>query len=297
MADPAAAPAVTAAIVVLDGERFIGEALASIRDQTFRDWELVVVDDGSTDRTASLVEAFGAERPGRVCLLRHPGGGNRGIAASRNLAIARARGRYVAFLDADDVWLPEKLAEQVAILDADPELGLVYGRSLIWYGWSPAAPRADHYYPLGVEADRRHEPPVLFELLMRNEAQTPTTCNAMIRRSLFDRLGPFDPRFRTMFEDLTFFAKALATTPAYVSDRTWAKYRQHPESCTAVSAARGADDLRRLRFLLWLGRSLPPEARGPRVLAALAAERRRAARAVARGFGRRLRRRLAGWIR
>jgi glycosyltransferase involved in cell wall biosynthesis len=272
MASPGEGPAVTAAIVVLNGERFIGEAIASIAAQTFGDWELLVVDDGSTDATAAAAEAAFRHTDRPAALIRHEGGANRGIAASRNLALAHARGRYVAFLDADDVWEPRKLEEQVAILDADQSLGLVYGRTLIWHSWAQAAAEADFYYPLGVEPDRRYEPPALFDLLMRNRVQTPTTCNAIIRRTMVERLGGFEASFRTMFEDLTFFAKLLAVAPVFVSGRSWAKYRQHDQSCSALSAAAGADLARRWQFLRWLSGSLPAEARTAPVLSSLRRE-------------------------
>ncbi|HTU01432.1 MAG TPA: hypothetical protein VMG58_06435, partial [Candidatus Sulfotelmatobacter sp.] len=87
---------------------------------------------------------------------------------------------------------------------------------------------------------------------LENKAQTPTTCNALIRRTLFQRLGGFDDSFRAMFEDQTFFAKALLRAPAYVDDRVWARYRQHGASCSALSGARGDDQRARLTFLRWL---------------------------------------------
>jgi len=289
MVDGSRRPAVTAIIVVRDGEAFLGEAIDSILAQSFADWELIVVDDGSTDGTPDIVCTYAARAPGRVRMLAHPGGANRGIAASRNLGLASAHGRYVAFLDADDVWLSEKLGEQVAILDADPSLGLVYGRTLIWRSWECPKGREDFYYPLGVEPDRSYRPPVLFEILLRNKSQTPTTCNAMVRADLFATVGGFEPRFREMFEDLTFFGRALATAPAYVSGRTWAKYRQHPASCTARSAAGGRDAMARLVVLRWLEGSLAPLGPSGRVRAAVRRAQFRAALGVARSWGRRVR--------
>jgi glycosyltransferase involved in cell wall biosynthesis len=126
------------------------------------------------------------------------------MSASRNLGVSQARGRYVGFLDADDVWLPGKLAEQCAILDARPDCGMVYGRTLIWRSWNGGG--EDFTYPLGVEPDTAHRPPRLFELLVENKAQSPTTCNALMRRSLIEQVGGFEADFRGMFEDQAFFA-------------------------------------------------------------------------------------------
>jgi glycosyltransferase involved in cell wall biosynthesis len=247
-----AGPRVSAIIVVFNGEAYLNEAINSVAAQSREDWELLVVDDGSTDSTQLIVRGVDPSLAGKVRLLTHPDGGNHGISASRNRGIAEARGEYVAFLDADDVWLPAKLAEQVAILDADPDLGMIYGRTLIWHSWERHPAREDFCYPLGVRPDERYEPPVLLNLLLENKVQTPTTCNAMIRRSLFERLGRFEDSFRLMFEDQTFFAKALAFAPCYVSDNTWAMYRQHSDSCSAVSAKSGHDEAARVAFLKWL---------------------------------------------
>ena len=294
MAEASPRPLVSSIIVVLNGETYLAEAIDSIRAQSLRDWELLIVDDGSTDGTTAIAREYCAREPERIRLLAHPGGANLGIAASRNLGIEAARGRYIAFLDADDIWLPGKLAEQVAILDADPGLGLVYGRTLIWHSWHPGPDRGDYYYDLGVEPDARYEPPVLFDLLLENRAQTPTTCNAMMRADIFEAIGRFDPRARGMFEDLSFFGKALAMMPAYVSDRSWAKYRQHAASCTALSASSRGDEWARLKALGRLERALAAHAPPPRVPRALRRARLRAALELTQPYLRALRRRLRG---
>jgi glycosyltransferase involved in cell wall biosynthesis len=174
------------------------------------------------------------------------------MAATRNLGIAHARGRYIGFLDADDIWLPCKLEEQVAVLEENTKAALAYGRTLIWHSWSPATDKSDFFYSLGVTPDTTYDPPVLFELLLDNKAQSPTTCNALMRAELVASIGGFETRFRGMFEDTTFFAPALAIAPAYVSNRHWANYRQHDESCSMITADYRRDDRARFAFLLWL---------------------------------------------
>lgn len=98
-----------------NAETFIAETIASVQAQTLGDWEMLVADDGSTDRTAEIVEAIAQEDP-RVKLIRLPQNG--GVAAARNAALARARGRFIAFLDSDDLWQPAKLERQTAFMDA-----------------------------------------------------------------------------------------------------------------------------------------------------------------------------------
>ena len=258
-------PRVSAIIIVLNGEGFLGEAIDSVIAQNFDDWELLVVDDGSSDGTRPLVERYATADP-RIRLLRHPDHGTHGMSASRNRGLADARGEFVAFLDADDLWLPDKLAEQVAILDRQPEAAMVYGRTLIWHEWAAAAGERDHFYELGVAPEAVYRPLQLFHQLLENRHQTPTTCNAMIRRKAAEAVGGFDPSFRTMFEDQVFFAKLLLACPAFVSGATWAKYRQHPAS--ASSQARDSAEVTRehLRYLRAVRRHLI--ARGDRFSAA-----------------------------
>ena len=88
----------------------IEDTIRSVQAQTYKDWEMLIVDDGSEDNTSQIVEKF-AKTDGRICLIKHPR--NMGPAISRNTAIEAAKGRYIAFLDSDDLWLPNKLAEQM----------------------------------------------------------------------------------------------------------------------------------------------------------------------------------------
>src|SRR3954468_23112965 len=125
--------------------------------------ELLLVDDGSVDASADIARAYASRHPGRVRVLAHADGRNRGKSVARNLGIAAARGRYLAFLDADDVLLPAKLARQVRLLEAHPEVSMVYGPSLYWYGWTgdPADRARDRLAGLGVSGRAGGEPPPL----------------------------------------------------------------------------------------------------------------------------------------
>jgi glycosyltransferase involved in cell wall biosynthesis len=108
-------PLISCIVPVYNGERYLREALDSIFAQTYRPLEILVADDGSTDRTPGIVAGFGD----RVRYLRQE---NQGPAAARNLGIRAATGNFIAFLDADDLWHPEKLARQMARFQARPEL-------------------------------------------------------------------------------------------------------------------------------------------------------------------------------
>ena len=243
-------PRVSAIIIVRDGEQFIAETIESVIAQEGVSWELIVVDDGSSDGTEAIVQSFATRLGERLRHIHHAGHANLGMSASRNLGISEASGDYVAFVDADDLWVPGKLAEQVAILNVEPETAMVYGRTLIWHNWNPADPQPDFYYDLGVSADATHSSGSLFRQLLANRYQTPTTCNAMIRRDALLAVRGGDPGFRGMFEDQLLFAKLLLEYPTHVSSRCWAKYRQHANSASAGLTDPLEVDRAQLRYLV-----------------------------------------------
>lgn len=107
-------PTVSVVMPAYNARRFIGEAIQSVLDQTYGAWQLIVVDDASTDDTAEIVASY-RRNDERISYVRNPG--NLGVVHSRNRALELAQGKYVAFLDADDVWKPAKLAAQVAFME------------------------------------------------------------------------------------------------------------------------------------------------------------------------------------
>lgn len=240
-------PAVTCIVIVYNGEVYLDEAIRSVIRQTCPDWELIVVDDGSSDGSREIARRHG-RTDGRIRLVTHPDRRNHGTGAARNLGLSASRGSFVGFLDADDVWEATKIEEQLELFAQHPDVAMTYGRTLIWHSWD-TTPRNDFFYDLGVQANQVHQPPVLFRQLLRNVYQTPTTCNALMRRSAVAEIGGFDESFTAMFEDQLFFAKIMLHFPVFVSDRCWAKYRQHKASTSARSAASGGNLMTQIRYL------------------------------------------------
>jgi glycosyltransferase involved in cell wall biosynthesis len=120
MDDSTTAPLITVIIGAYNAQRYLAEAIDSVLAQTHPSLELIVVDDGSTDRTGEIAEAYGVSLR---CIRQENGG----MAAARNRAIPEARGSYFSFLDADDRFPPDKLRSQLAVFEADPRLDIVYG--------------------------------------------------------------------------------------------------------------------------------------------------------------------------
>jgi len=245
---------VSVVIAFLDGERFLREAIDSVFAQTYERWELLLVDDGSGPAASSVARECAARDPGRVRYLEHDEHRNRGLSASRNLGIAGASGVYTAFLDADDVWLPDKLRDQVAILESRPDVGAMYGNALYWYSWTgnPADVARDFHPRLRVSDGTVLDPPRLLERMLRGDALVPCAHSLLVRTAVLRRVGGFEEQFRGMFEDQAFYAKLMLAERVLVVHRSWERYRQHADSMCAVSDRTGATRDAHRRYLEWL---------------------------------------------
>jgi len=249
---------VSCIVTFLNTEEFLGEAIESVLVQTHESLELLLVDDSSTDGSAKIAQRYATRLPEKVRYLEHEGHENKGAAASRNLGISQARGEYIALLDSDDVWLGHKLEEQVALLDAHPEAGMVYGQSQYWHSWTmkPEDAHRDHVPKLGVQTDNLFEPGMLSKLVYPlGPATAPCPSDLLLRRSAVERVGGFEEAFRGMYQlydDQTFLAKMYLHEPVYVADKCWDRYRQHPEQLVSVVRDAGQQHTVRLAFLRWL---------------------------------------------
>jgi glycosyltransferase involved in cell wall biosynthesis len=198
---------VSVVIPVFNGAATIGRAITSVLAQRFDGdrLEVIVVNDGSTDASAEVLRGFGD----RIRVINQP---NRGAAAARNVGAAAARGEYLAFLDADDTWLPHKLAATVPPLERSPAIVLVF---------SDAIPVDDRGAPVGesyVTPDCAHAP-TMAELLERWWPIIPST--AVMRTATFNACGGFVEEFRSAaYEDPYLFLVAREHGEfAYVPER------------------------------------------------------------------------------
>jgi glycosyltransferase involved in cell wall biosynthesis len=258
-------PRVSVVTIFRDAERFLDEAVASVFAQTYADWELLLVDDGSTDSSSAHARGWAAQHPHRVRYLEHPAHANLGMSASRNLGIRHARGVHLAFLDADDVWLPPKLDEQVPLLEAWPEATMVYGLSQWWYSWTgrPEDQGRDFVHPLGVAPNMLAQPPELIHrFFLRQDAAIPSPSSILVRRSTVEKVGGFEETFRGLYEDQVFYSKVCLAGSVFASNRCWDRYRQHPDSSVSAANRAGRAYEARLTFLNWLEAYLAVHAAG-----------------------------------
>ncbi len=234
-------PLISGVMIFLNGEKFIEEAIASVFAQTYENWELLLVDDGSTDNSTAIAQKYAEKYPEKVRYLEHPNHQNLAKSVSRNLGTRNAKGDYIAFLDADDVWLPPKLEKQLAILQSYPEAAMVYGATQMWFSWTgkPEDMTRDRYRKLGVKPDTLIQPPTLLPLFLCTKAETPGTCAVLIKREVVEAVGGHEESFGSMYEDQAFFAKICLKYPVFVESGCWDKYRQHPDSTCNIALQTG----------------------------------------------------------
>lgn len=253
-------PLVSCVIIFLNGEDYIAEAIESVLNQTFASWELILIDDGSTDGATEIAKKYAEKHPDRIRYSEHPGHENRGMSASRNAGVNLARGDFVAFLDADDIWLPRRLEAHVELLDRHPEAAMAMAPTLLWSSWDKEnLPKsrpwlaADIETNLGLPQDDILPPPVVARhYLLSHGAGLPGICSITVRRDLLLAVGAFNEEFRALYEDQVMLFKVFLNYPVVTTGEITDYYRQHEGSACAQVGRIGGDHEMRPIFLEWL---------------------------------------------
>lgn len=248
------APLVSVVMVFLNAERYLDAAVESLFAQTWTNWELLLVDDGSTDGGTERARSWAARHPGRIRYQDHAGHANLGTGASRNAGVAAARGEYIAFLDADDLYLPERLASHAAVIREHPGVTMVQSCLEYWWSWAARNPASADERELAPFGDYRgfvQPPNALLLLLATRGATAPGVCSLTIRREDYLRCGGCDPAFRDLFEDQVLITKLYLERPVFVMPEVLARYRRHAESLVGRAGDAGLHAAR-YRHLEWL---------------------------------------------
>ena len=258
-------PRVSVLMTVWNCEAFLADAIESVFAQTTAEsWELLIVDDGSTDRSLPIAQTYALKHAGCVRVLRHPAGRNRGISASRNLALEHARGEFLAFLDADDVYLPHHLQAQLDVLRKHPEAAMVYGAA---ERWCDAQKPYDRLQSERAWWGQNYTPPLvpsqavagllqhgtLLRWFLEDESMVPCICTVLVRREAAQAVNGFENPFRGLYDDQVFHAKLSLHHLIFANEECVARYRQHGHSCCASGRADIAKQQAALKtFRAWL---------------------------------------------
>jgi glycosyltransferase involved in cell wall biosynthesis len=220
-----ASPTVSVVIPTRDRAQYIGEAIESVLVQTYPDYEIVVVDDGSTDNTHEILTPYIKNR-----FLRYERQDPRGVSAARNRGVRIARGRFIAFLDSDDLFLPTKLEKQMALFAQDPELGFVH------CNFSKFDDRGSD---LGVRDTSRHQGRIYPQILQEWSVLMAMPC-MLVRKDVFETVGGFDEQMNWA-EDMDLWRRIAKNYRVGTVPEALVKVRVHSGSTTfgKVGAADG----------------------------------------------------------
>ena len=188
------APLISVIVPVFNGETVLGTALQSVREQSYQNLEVLVVDDGSTDGTLGIAQAA-AREDRRFKVFSQA---NTGVSGARNLALSHAKGDWIAFLDADDTWLPEKLRAQMALLKGDSRVNLLFSNYTLW----------DGERNVGVRYRRPGKLPAGDVSAGLIRADLFGMSSVLVRRREVERVGAFDPEAK-LAEDWDFWLRLL----------------------------------------------------------------------------------------
>jgi glycosyltransferase involved in cell wall biosynthesis len=203
-------PSVSVVMTLYNSERFIGEAIESVLAQTYTDREIIVIDDGSTDGSAAVVQRFGG-------VVRYEYQPNRGAAAATNAGVRLSSGEYIAFLESDDVWQPAMLADKMAVFESRPEIGAV-NNDLQYVSEQGVV---EHDLIRGWRPDESFARTFLkgFNFMLSS---------LMLRRSAFAAAGPFDEGFvKAGFQDIEWYARLMQVTTVHYIPRPLTLFRRH----------------------------------------------------------------------
>ncbi|MBQ6570235.1 MAG: glycosyltransferase family 2 protein [Clostridia bacterium] len=213
------APTVTVLMATYNDEPYLAEALASVLNQSYTDFEIVIVEDGSTDKTRSVLNSIKDKR-----IVKLYNSENKGLIYSLNLGLGHARGKYIARFDSDDIMLPGRLKSQVAYLERHPKVDIVSGQTLVMRD----------YYRTGIFINPITKHGAEIGLL----AKCTISHNCVtFRRELLERLGlSYSDEYMYM-EDYGLWANVAGNAKIHISPRRFAVYRKYDSSITEVIAA------------------------------------------------------------
>jgi glycosyltransferase involved in cell wall biosynthesis len=212
-------PIVSVIIPVYNGESYLSETIASVLGQTENDWEIVAVNDGSTDDSQKILAEYAIKYPGKIRVIQMDNGG---VSRARNTGVSAGRGTFIAFIDQDDLWRPKKLERQIRMFSENDNLGISFtNESVIDSNGTIVREKV-------FEFDKKMTGNIFEQILFDNFIPI---SSVMIRRSLFLEIGGFDPQY-SFAEDYDFLLRAAQKVTIDCSDEPLLLYREHSGSWT-----------------------------------------------------------------
>ncbi|MBC7912557.1 MAG: glycosyltransferase family 2 protein, partial [Pyrinomonadaceae bacterium] len=247
---------VSVIISFLNEEAYLPEAIESVIFQSYTHWELILVDDGSTDQSTDIARKYAEKYPGKILYTEHQGHSNKGLSFSRNHGIALAKGELIAVLDADDVWLKDKLTMQVDLMRSNPQAAMLCEASEFWYhNWHNQA-KQNVIKQIGKEQDKLFKPLELVkQVYPLSNGYAPCPSGIIVKREVLLKLGGFEAHFSgkyQLYEDQALLHKIYLNEYVYISSLCNHRYRQRETSLVRKIKGEGDYHVVRQYFLEWL---------------------------------------------
>lgn len=223
-------PLVSIIIPAYNAEKFIVQTIDSVKAQTYSNWELIIVNDGSKDNTLNIIENY-AQADKRISFITKP---NSGVSDTRNIGIEKAQGDYIAFLDSDDIWLPMNLEKKISLLENDPSVDFVFSNML----------QADKDLQNQTQAPVGKDENILEDLLLWNGEVIPGPCsNLVVRKKCFDAGIRFNKALTTIADQNITVQLAFKYRGKLIKENLWV-YRVLPGSMSKSLQVMENDSLR-----------------------------------------------------
>ena len=244
-------PKVSIITCFLNVEKYLEEAIRSVLNQEYPHWELVLVDDGSSDLSTQIAKHYHDTYPDKILYFDHPNHANLGASKSRNFGIENSTGDLISFLDSDDVLLPDMLSFLIEQWNGN-DAALIMEASEYWYNWIDDS-KKNEIVPVGAPANRIYHPPELMKILYPlGDGAAPCICGLLADKKMLLKYGGFDESFKGMYDDQSLLIKFYLHEKVFVSDGCHNMYRQRPGSLVYSSHSQRNYIAERKNFLLWL---------------------------------------------
>ena len=247
-------PLISVIIPFLNPGSWLAEAIESAINQTYKNREIILVDDGSVREDSDMAISYSKKFPGQILYVEHDGHINKGLAISRNVGIKKSNGEFIAFLDADDCWLPQKLTHQLRLFKQFPEVQMICEASCFWYTWKDAD-REDEIMQIGVPQGIYYPPELMKKLYPLSEGQPPCPSGIIIKKEALRRSGGFEEKFSglyQLYEDQAFLSKIYSKEIIYISAEANNLYRKRDDSMSSAANNEHLYKKVRLFYYAWL---------------------------------------------
>lgn len=248
-------PLVSVIITFLNEEKFLEEAIKSVLHQQYTNWNLLLIDNGATDKSTDIALRYAFTGQGKITYYEHRSYGDKRLTPRRHHVVKKATGDLIAYLNAGDVWLPGKLSEQVEIFLQNPGIGMVAEASDYWYAWEDQS-YANIKVTVGVNQDKVYTPPQLLSALYPlGKGAAPRPSSLMVTKEAIEKAGNFEDLFLNelpVYEYQAFLSMIFLHEKVFISSACNNLYRQRQGSPGSMVFT-GAEHHRvHAAFLQWL---------------------------------------------